>query len=73
MAFSSIWITIASLVAAFDITRKRDELGNIIPLPTPKDYSTSIVSLPTTFQCSFKSRSHEMERSIMATASEDLI
>lgn len=30
MAFSAVWITIASMIAAFDITKPVDENGQVI-------------------------------------------
>jgi hypothetical protein len=41
MALSAIWITVASLIAAFDITKAIDENGEVVELSY--DYSSEIV------------------------------
>jgi len=41
MAFSAVWIAIASLIAAFDITKAVDENGEIIE--PSQEYSSALV------------------------------
>ncbi|KAJ7654696.1 cytochrome P450 [Mycena polygramma] len=55
MAHSSVWITIVSILATFDIAKAVDEDGRIIE-PT-HEYFTALVSMPLPFKCSVKPRS----------------
>jgi hypothetical protein len=41
MAFSSVWIAVASIIAVFDITKAVDENGNVIE--PSHEYSSSLV------------------------------
>jgi len=69
MAFSAVWIAVASIIATFDIVKAVDENGQIIE---PRDeYSSSIVSIPSPFKCSIKPRSQEAEASIRATVNQE--
>ncbi|KAK0440601.1 cytochrome P450 [Armillaria borealis] len=65
MAYSSIWIAIASMLAVFDITKAVDEFGNIIE-PTYA-YASALACVPLPFKCSVKPRSTIVEASIRAT------
>ncbi|PFH47987.1 hypothetical protein AMATHDRAFT_66464 [Amanita thiersii Skay4041] len=65
MAFSAVWITIASLIAAFDITKAVDENGNVID-PDP-EYLSGLVIMPKPYKCSIKPRSKKHEEAIKAT------
>ncbi|RDB17474.1 hypothetical protein Hypma_001603 [Hypsizygus marmoreus] len=66
MAYDAVWIAIASLVAAFDITKGVDEDGNIIE-PT-YEYLTGLVCQPLPFKCQIKPRSKPAEALIRSTA-----
>ncbi|KAJ7251241.1 cytochrome P450 [Mycena rebaudengoi] len=55
MAQSSLWITVASLLAVFDITKTIGEDGKI--LEPSYEYHSSIVLMPLPFKCSIKPRS----------------
>ncbi|KAK7017743.1 cytochrome P450 [Favolaschia claudopus] len=57
MALSSIWITIASILATYDIVKTVDENGNLIE-PT-HEYISGAISGPVPFRCTFKPRSKE--------------
>ncbi|KAF9457684.1 cytochrome P450 [Collybia nuda] len=59
LAVSSVWITVASIIAAFDITKAVDESGNVIE-PT-HEYLQELVYMPLPFKCSIKPRSKEVE------------
>ncbi|KAJ3516118.1 hypothetical protein NLJ89_g1326 [Agrocybe chaxingu] len=70
MALSSIWINIASIIAAFDIKKAVDANGNVIH-PT-HEYVSALVRLPLPFRCSITPRSKEMEDLIRSSANEDV-
>ncbi|KAF8142815.1 cytochrome P450 [Mycena galopus ATCC 62051] len=57
MARSSIWITVASILATFNIDKAVDEAGHVIE-PT-FEYLTALVSAPLPFKCSITPRSKE--------------
>jgi len=64
-AYSSVWITIASILATFDITKAVDENGDIIE---PKyEYLSAMITQPLPFKCSITPRSAEAERLISET------
>ncbi|KAJ7092249.1 cytochrome P450 [Mycena epipterygia] len=62
MARSSIWITMTSILATFNIDKAVDEAGHIIE-PT-FEYLTALVSTPLPFKCSITPRSNEAEKLI---------
>ncbi|KAJ7106241.1 cytochrome P450 [Mycena epipterygia] len=57
MARSSIWITVASILATFNIDKAVDEAGRVIE-PT-FEYLSGLVSAPLPFKCSITPRSNE--------------
>ncbi|KAF8191993.1 cytochrome P450 [Mycena galopus ATCC 62051] len=57
MARSSIWITVASILATFNIDKAIDEAGHVIE-PT-FEYLTALVSAPLPFKCSITPRSNK--------------
>ncbi|KAF8191985.1 cytochrome P450 [Mycena galopus ATCC 62051] len=57
MALLSIWITVTSILATFNIDKAVDEAGHVIE-PTFK-YLTALVSAPLPFKCSITPRSNE--------------
>ncbi|KAK0486576.1 cytochrome P450 [Armillaria novae-zelandiae] len=65
MAYSSIWIAIASMLAGFNISKAVDEFGNVIE-PTYA-YALALACVPLPFKCSVKTRSTIVEASIRAT------
>lgn len=88
MAFSSVWITIASLIAVFDIKKAVDEHGNVVE-PT-YEYESALIwysllsvivdylieffsSSPKPYKCSITPRSKEVENLIRLAANEDII
>ncbi|KAJ4493679.1 cytochrome P450 [Lentinula edodes] len=68
MAFSSIWIAVASMLAVFDISKPVDENGNVIE-PT-FEYIPSMACVPAPFECALKPRSAQAEEMIRSMASE---
>ncbi|GAW07580.1 cytochrome p450 [Lentinula edodes] len=68
MAFSSIWIAVASMLAVFDISKPVDEDGNVIE-PT-FEYIPSMACVPAPFECALKPRSAQAEEMIRSMASE---
>ncbi|KAJ7247328.1 cytochrome P450 [Mycena rebaudengoi] len=69
MAMSSLWISIASILAAFDIFKAVGEDGNVIE--PSYEYEPGIVSVPAPFQCSIKPRSQAAINLIVATANSE--
>ncbi|KAJ7891635.1 cytochrome P450 [Mycena olivaceomarginata] len=57
MALSSIWITVVSILATFDINKAVDERGNVIE--PSYEYLSGLVSAPVPFKCSITPRSQE--------------
>ncbi|KAJ7106251.1 cytochrome P450 [Mycena epipterygia] len=57
MARSSIWITVASILATFNIDKAVDEAGHVIE-PT-FEYMAGLISAPLPFKCSITPRSKE--------------
>ncbi|KAJ7448970.1 cytochrome P450 [Mycena latifolia] len=55
LATSSVWITVVSILATFDIQKAVDDMGNVIE-PTG-EYISALVSTPVPFECSITPRS----------------
>jgi len=70
MAFSAVWIAVASLIAVFDITKAVDKkTGQIIE---PRHESLpGLVSMPLPFEYSMKPRSQQAVALIRATVNEE--
>ncbi|KAJ7805524.1 cytochrome P450 [Mycena olivaceomarginata] len=68
MAISSMWITIASMLAVFDITKAVDEHGQVIE--PSYEYLSGVVATPRPFQCSIRPRSQDAVALIKATAND---
>ncbi|KAF8168806.1 cytochrome P450 [Mycena galopus ATCC 62051] len=65
MARNTMWITIASVLATFDITDPVDEKGKPITAEDNLEYSTSISSHPPVFNCTFTPRPGVQESLIL--------
>ncbi|KAJ7448564.1 cytochrome P450 [Mycena latifolia] len=65
LATSSVWITVASILATFNITKAVGDDGNVIE-PT-HEYFPGLVMMPLPFKCSIKPRSKEAAELIQAT------
>ncbi|KAJ7454160.1 cytochrome P450, partial [Mycena latifolia] len=55
LATSSVWITVVSMLAAFDINKAVDDMGNAIE-PTG-EYISALISVPLPFKCLITPRS----------------
>ncbi|KAJ7835693.1 cytochrome P450 [Mycena leptocephala] len=66
MAFSSIWITVVSILATFDITKAVDEKGNVVELSY--EYLSGVISTPVPFKCTITPRSQETVALIQGAA-----
>ncbi|KAG6888611.1 hypothetical protein C0995_007040 [Termitomyces sp. Mi166 len=69
MAYSAVWITMASMIATFDIERARDADGNVIE--PSHEYHSALVCKPVPFKCSIRPRSKKAEDLIKASANEE--
>ncbi|KAJ7142216.1 cytochrome P450 [Mycena epipterygia] len=65
MAMDSVWITIASILSVFDITKAIGDDGQIIE--PSYEYSSEIISAPLPFKCSITPRSADAVALIEAT------
>jgi len=62
----TVWITMACILATFNIEKGKDEEGNLV---TPKEEFTSgMLSYPLPFPCDFRPRSKEHEGLIESTS-----
>ncbi|KAI0060062.1 cytochrome P450 [Artomyces pyxidatus] len=68
MARTSVWIAVASVLAAFDISPAVDEYGREIK--AEENYASGIVSYPAPFPCRITPRSPLARELIMATLHE---
>ncbi|KAE9392498.1 cytochrome P450 [Gymnopus androsaceus JB14] len=59
-AYSFAWLTIASLLAVFDVTLPIDENG--IPIEPTYEYTSTVISVPLPFKCVIKPRSEATEK-----------
>ncbi|KAJ7301348.1 cytochrome P450 [Mycena albidolilacea] len=69
LALSSIWITVASILATFDISKAVDEDGRVIE--PSHEYLSGIITTPLPFKCSFTPRSQEAIALIKAAVKDD--
>ncbi|KAJ7146918.1 hypothetical protein C8R44DRAFT_758489 [Mycena epipterygia] len=69
MAMSSVWITVASILAVFDITKAVGDDGQIIE--GSYQYSPDIISAPLPFKCPIKPRSPDAVALVGATVTGD--
>lgn len=68
MAYYSVWIAVVSTLATFEITKARDQDGNLIE--PPLEFEEGIVVSPLPFKCSINARSKEVEWLIRSATSE---
>jgi len=59
MAYSSVWITVASMLATMNITKAINTEGKVIE--PSWEYVSAILHMPKRFPCSVKPRSAEAE------------
>ncbi|KAJ7607861.1 cytochrome P450 [Roridomyces roridus] len=69
MAASSIWITITSILATFDITKAVGKDGELVE--PSYEYFERLVVVPRPFECSIKPRSKDAQALIQSTADQD--
>ncbi|KAJ7467770.1 cytochrome P450 [Mycena galericulata] len=65
MASSSVWISVVSILATFDITKAVGDDGQVIE-PT-HEYFPVLINMPPPFKCSIKPRSQKAAELILAT------
>ncbi|KAJ7221702.1 cytochrome P450 [Mycena pura] len=68
MATSSVWITLTSILAAFDISKAVDDNGEVIE--PSYDYFAGLVVMPLPFKCSIKPRSEKAIALIKASVNK---
>jgi len=69
MAFSSVWITVASILATMDITKTMDANGDVVE-PTG-EYESLTIQMPKPFKCSIKPRSKQAEALVRSSLEEE--
>ncbi|KZV63206.1 cytochrome P450 [Peniophora sp. CONT] len=66
LAKVTVWMTVASVLSAFDISLAKDENGRDIPITDT--WSSGMVGFPGPYGCEIKTRGKEAETMVMATA-----
>ncbi|KAJ7167250.1 cytochrome P450 [Mycena crocata] len=66
MAISSLWISVASILAAFQITKARDEQGR--EMEPSYAFDSGFINSPLPFKCTIKPRSQEAPESLSLSA-----
>ncbi|KAF8638111.1 hypothetical protein AX16_010572 [Volvariella volvacea WC 439] len=69
LAFSSVWIAVASLITVFDLCKPLDNNGN--PIEPTHEYVSGLIVEPKLFKCDFKPRSEAAIRAVRDTANRD--
>ncbi|KAF5324171.1 hypothetical protein D9619_011321 [Psilocybe cf. subviscida] len=70
MAYSAVWVAVASLLTVFNIEHAVDEHGN--PLDTAEEYTTGLVCAPKFFNSKLTPRSKEAEALIRSSVNEEI-
>jgi len=70
MAYSSVWMAVASLIYVFDIEKSIDENGHVIE--PSHEYISAISSAPKPYKCTIKPRSPEAEVLIRTNINPDI-
>lgn len=63
VAENQLWLTVASILACFDISAALDAQGK--PILPPRDYTSGMASRPAPFKCQMKPR-HSMVKDLIA-------
>ncbi|KIL66859.1 hypothetical protein M378DRAFT_160386 [Amanita muscaria Koide BX008] len=63
IADSEVWLTVACVLATFDITKAKDDCCNEIDID-PNAFVDSLATRPLPFKCFILPRSHEVEENI---------
>ena len=66
LAKPSVWLAVANILAAFEISPAKDENGEDVPIV--QTWSSGIVGYPGPFECVIKPRSEKMRELVLATA-----
>ncbi|KAI0033051.1 cytochrome P450 [Vararia minispora EC-137] len=66
MAYSSVWLTVACLLAVFEIRRAKDGMGKEVEII--EEYCDGLVSFPVSFRCEIKPRSEAARALVLATS-----
>jgi len=66
LAFDSLWLSIASVLSVYDISKAVDETGS--PIEPDLEYTSSILSHPKPFKCQIVPRSEAATAVIHRTA-----
>ncbi|KZV72776.1 cytochrome P450 [Peniophora sp. CONT] len=66
LAKSTVWLTVASVLSAFDIAPAKDDKENDIPIV--ETWSSGIVGYPGPFSCTIKPRNEKASWAVMATS-----
>ncbi|KAF8960416.1 cytochrome P450 [Flammula alnicola] len=69
MAFSAVWIAVASIISVFDIKKAVDENGNVIE--PSHEYISALVCTPKPYKCSISPRSKDAEMLIRSGINQD--
>ncbi|EKM48184.1 uncharacterized protein PHACADRAFT_203138 [Phanerochaete carnosa HHB-10118-sp] len=69
MAYQSLWVAVASIVAAIDITKAVDEHGKIIE--PSGEYTYGLISAPKPFKCCIRPRSAAHAALVQAALEQD--
>ncbi|THG97876.1 hypothetical protein EW026_g4215 [Hermanssonia centrifuga] len=70
LAVASVWLTVASILATFDIEKPTDEHGQ--PIEPSGAYTSGTISYPLPFKCVFKVRSADAESLVRFAAQESV-
>ncbi|KAI0064142.1 cytochrome P450 [Artomyces pyxidatus] len=62
LADATVWIVVASVLALYNITKAKDDVGNEVPVHVA--YTDGVVSHPLPFRCSIRPRDKEAEELI---------
>lgn len=65
LARTSIWLTVASVLSAFDITLAKDENGNDVPIV--ETWSSGMIGYPGPYKCDIRPRGQKAKEKVMAT------
>ncbi|KAJ7749720.1 cytochrome P450 [Mycena metata] len=68
MATSSLWITIASILSTFNISKATDDYGDVVELS--HEYVPGLIACPLPFKCSIAPRSPQAVEAIQAIGAE---
>ncbi|KAJ7205516.1 cytochrome P450 [Mycena pura] len=68
-ALSSVWITMTSILAAFDVSKAVDDAGNVVE--PSYEYCAGQIAMPLPFECSIKPRTQKTSVLIEASVNKE--